>query len=415
MKNIPRFIPSLTIKDMGTAFFAPRKGGECRDPLIDFAKQFAEYIGVSYAIPAPSARGALKGILHALALPGGGEVILPSLVFHCIPSIFLEFGLKLRFVDIDPKTQCIDIDRIESAVTSTTVAIFPVHLYGRACNMEKIKAIADRYGLVIIEDCAQSCGTYYSGKRVGSFGQAAIFSFSPHKNLSVLGMGMAVTGSYDLAVKIGSWLEQKPRIGNVALTKKIFYSAGMRLVTRPWFWDPIMTTILKLFDSRGIDLIEVLTNESSHTHTVAQRISSCMPKSLYGKIGMLQLKKLDALNRMRIHNGNKLYEYLQGLFGIELPAPARFGENIFSTFVIRVNNRPRFRNRLRRLGVDTHGGDMSVGPCLLGAKSLTEAENAFDAAKRIVHLPIYPQMRESDLLRVAQAIKIVLRDQVKQG
>ena len=409
MKNIPRFIPSLMVKDIKTAFFAPLKGGGCPDSLIDFAKQFAEYIGVSYAIPAPSARVALRGIMRALALPPGGEVILPSLVFHCIPDIFLELGLKLRFVDIDPKTYCIDIDRIESAITSATVAIFPVHLYGRSCNMEKLKAIADRYGLIIIEDCAQSCGALYSGKRTGSFGQAAIFSFSAHKNLSALGMGMAVTSSYDLAVKISSWMEQIPSMGNVAITKDILYAAGMRLVTRPWFWDPVMVVTLKFFDRWGIDLIEVLTNEPLNRDKV-EKIISYMPGPLYGRIGLSQLRQLDVLNQARICNGNRLFEYLQGISDIELPVLADSGENIYSSFVIRVNNRQMFRNRLRRSGIDTHGGNMSIGPYLLGDRGALQAKAAFDAVNRMVHLPVYPELKEPDLFKIAQAVKTVSQE-----
>ncbi|MHB8154892.1 MAG: DegT/DnrJ/EryC1/StrS family aminotransferase [Candidatus Omnitrophota bacterium] len=404
MKQIPRFIPSLTVGDIRSALFA---AGD--DSLADFAKQFGKYVGVSFAIPAPSARVALKGILCALGLPRGGQVIMPSLIFHCIPGIFLELGLQPCFVDIDPKTYCIDIERIELAVTSSTVAIFPVHLYGRVCDMQRIKEIANRHNLIIIEDCAQACGVFYSGKRAGSFGQAAIFSFSPHKNLSVLGMGMAVTDSYDLAVKISSWMEQIPSMGNIALTKDILYAAGMRLVTRPWFWNPVMSPILRLFDRGSIDLIEVLTNEHPGGHK-ARRIISYMPGPLHGRIGISQLRWLDVLNQDRVRNGNKLFEYLQGISGIELSALVAPGENIYSSFVIRVKNRQVFRSRLRRFGIDTHGGNMSIGPYLLGDNVSMQAKNAFDAVNRMVHLPVYPELKEPDLLKIAQAVKAVSQE-----
>lgn len=404
MKLIPRYVASFTASDIAATLFS-QKRSQPQDPLSDFAREFAGYIGVSYAIPSPSGREALRAILHALALPPGGEVILPSLIFHCIPAIFAEFGLQPCFVDIDPRTYCIDATRIESAITPSTVALFPVHLYGRACNMELIKHIADRYRLVIIEDCAQSCGALYLGKRLGNFGQAAIFSFSPHKNLSVLGMGMAVTGSSDLAKKITSRLERVPRIGDVALAREISYVVAMRFVTHPWFWDPFMATALRVFDALGIDLIGALTNESKHSHKAVRRICSYMPKSSHGKIGLFQLPKLDALNRIRVHNGDTLLRYLEGVSGIGLPAPSRPGENIYSTFVIQVKDRQRFRKRLRRLGVDTHEGDMSVGPNVSGFIKPLEAKNAFDAVTRVVHLPVYPGLKELDLFKIAQSVK----------
>ncbi|MDD5560796.1 MAG: DegT/DnrJ/EryC1/StrS family aminotransferase [Candidatus Omnitrophica bacterium] len=407
MKNIPRFIPSLTINDIRSTLFTRRHNAGSKDSLAVFTKQFADYIGVSCAVPTPSARVALKWILHALELPKGGEVILPSLIFHCIPAIFREFGLQPRFVDIDPKTYCIDTDRIEPVITSSTVAIFPVHLYGRVCDMRRIKAIAARYNLVIIEDCAQSCGASYSGKRAGSFGQAAIFSFSPHKNIPVLGMGMAVTGSYALAEKISSWMKQSPCIGSIALTKNILYAAGMRFVTRPWFWDSIMSFVLNLFDRCGIDLIEALTSESPGNDKSSSKGISYLPTPFYGKIGLSQLLRLELLNQKRIYNGNKLLEYLQDIAGIELPVAAGSGENIYSSFVIRTDNRQLFRSRLRKIGIDTHGGNMSVGPHLLGFQEANECKNAFDAVKRMVHLPVYPEMEDSDLSKIAKAVKTV--------
>jgi dTDP-4-amino-4,6-dideoxygalactose transaminase len=400
MKQIPRFIPSLTVQDIMSGLFSLRN-----DSQADFSQQFAKYIGANYAIPAPSARVALKGILRALGLPRAGEVILPSLVFGCIPEIFIEYGLEPRFVDIDPKTYCIDTDRIESAVTSSTVAIFPVHLYGRVCNMGRIKELAERHNLVIIEDCAQACGASYSGKRAGSLGQAAIFSFSAHKNLSVLGMGMAVTNSYDLAVKISSWMEQIPGMGDIALTKNILYAVGMRLVTRPWFWNSIMSPTLKLFDSQGIDLIEALTNEPSDSRKSSGK-AYYMPGSFHARIGLSQMRQLDVLNQERIRNGDKLLEYLQGIPGIELSAPDDSGRNIYSSFVIRVKNRQLFRNRLRRFGIDTHGGNMAIGPYLLGDHGSIQAKNAFDAVSCMVHLPVYPGLTKHDLFKIARAVRL---------
>ena len=403
MKKIPRFIPSFTLRELVSALFS-HKRTDGPNILQRFAEEFAKYIDVSFAVPAPSARIALAGLLHALELPKQGEVILPSLIFHVIPVIFKKFGLRVRFVDINPSTYCIDTNQLAEAITPSTVAIMPVHLYGRACNMDVIMDIAKKYNLVIIEDCAQGCGAWYAGKRLGSFGQGAIFSFHHHKNLPVLGCGMLVTNSRELAAKASSWMEQFPRMGIAALTKQVVYATGTYLVTRSLFWDNIMHPVLSLCNWIGFDLIELLTSESPISEERIGATAAFMPRLLHGRIGLAQLEKIDELNQKRIRNGDKLLEYLQDIPGLEVPAFAPERENIYTTFVVRVQNRQEFRRRMLNFGVDTHPGNMFVGPHLPGFQGRGNCEIAADAVRRMVHLPIYPQMGESDVVRVAKSV-----------
>lgn len=404
MKQIPRFKSSLTVKELARAAFFREKIASGDDALGAFAKQFAQYIGTPYAVPAPLARVALRAILHVLDLPQKGEVILPSLTFHCIPAMFQKLGLKPRFVDIKPDTYCMDTDQLEEAITSSTVAIVPVHLYGRACDMKTIMEVAKRYNLAVIEDCAQSCGASYSGKRLGSFGQGAIFSFHPHKNISVLGAGMLTTNSKEIAVKAASWMKQFPLMGKTVLTKRILYVIGMRFVTQPWFWNIIMAPGLRFGAWAGVDMIELLTSEIPGWKGRSAKPSWFMPRSFHGRVGLSQLKVLDDLNRRRIRNGNQLLENLRGILEIKIPSRAPEGENIYPTFVIQVKDRQEFRRRMRRFGVDTHGGNMFVGPHLPGLEGTGKCEIAADAIQHMVHLPVYPQMSEADIKRVAEAV-----------
>ncbi len=407
IKQIPRFKSSLTAKELIKATFPHEKiAGD--EALVTFTKQFAQYIGVPYAVFAPLARVALNAILHEVDLPQKGEVILPSLTFHCVPAMFQKLGLRPRFVDIKPDTYCMDTDQLEEAITSSTVAIVPVHLYGRACDMKTIMEVAERYNLAVIEDCAQSCGAVYSGKRLGSFGQGAIFSFHPHKNISVLGAGMLTTNSKEIADKTTSWMKQFPLMSKVVLAKRIFYVLGMHFVTQSWFWNSIMAPALRFGDWAGVDMIELLTSELPEQKGRSIKPNWFMPRPFHGRVGLSQLNTLDDLNNRRIHNGNQLLESLRDVPGIKIPSRAPEGENVYPTFVIRVKDRKEFRRRMRRFGVDTHGGNMFVGPHLSGLEGTGKCEIASEAIEHMVHLPVYPQMNEEDIKWVSEvAIKSI--------
>lgn len=405
IKRIPRHRPSLTIGESASTLFRDRGS---QDAMGRFAGRFAEYIGVSHAIPAPSAREALASVLHALHLPAGGEVIMPALTFHSIPAMFRRFGLRLRFVDIDPDTYCLNPAGLEQAVNPATVAIAPVHLYGRGSEMDVISEVADRHGLAVIEDCAQGCGCRFGGQKLGSFGDAGVFSFHPEKNLSALWAGMVTTNSAELAAGVSEYLSGLPPLGVWNLTRRWLTSLGMDLVTQPWVWTGLMAPSLQLCFLLGFDPIEMLTSETAEGGTDMDRDARRMPRPIQAVIGMSQLAKVDEANRLRIRNGERLRNRLSGLSGIQIPGPAPEGQNIYLTFVITVDDRDDFRRRMLRKGIDTHPGNMFVGPRLPGLEGTGEDHHAAQAVRRMVHLPVYPQMSIEDIDQVADAIFHVL-------
>lgn len=168
-----------------------------------FEKAFAEYCGVKHCVGVGNGLDALMLALKALGIGEGDEVIVPSNTFIATALAVTYTGAKPVFVDPKPETFNIDPGKIEAAVTSRTKAIIPVHLYGQACDMDPILEIAGRYHLYVVEDCAQAHGAEYKGRKVGTFGDAAGFSFYPGKNLGALGdAGAAVTNDPALAEKI---------------------------------------------------------------------------------------------------------------------------------------------------------------------------------------------------------------------
>ena len=162
--------------------------------VTEFENAFANYCGCAYGIGVNSGTSALHLALAAFGIGPGDEVVTTAFTFIATVAAITYVGARPVLVDVDPETLTIDPDRLERAVTPRTRAIIPVHLYGQPADMEPILAVADRHGLIVIEDAAQAHGAEYHGRRVGSLGNAACFSFYPSKNLGAVGdAGMVVT------------------------------------------------------------------------------------------------------------------------------------------------------------------------------------------------------------------------------
>jgi dTDP-3-amino-3,4,6-trideoxy-alpha-D-glucose transaminase len=164
------------------------------DRVEAFERHFAGYVGVRHCVGVNSGTDAIGLALRACGVGPGDEVITASMTAAGTGMGILLAGAEPRFVEVDPVTRCIDPDAIEAAVGPRTAAIVPVHLHGRPADMSRVMAVAERHELVVIEDCAQAHGATdtASGRRAGSFGTAASFSFYPTKNLGCAGDGGAV-------------------------------------------------------------------------------------------------------------------------------------------------------------------------------------------------------------------------------
>lgn len=168
-----------------------------------FEAAFAEYCHTNHCIGCGNGLDALILVLKAWDIGAGDEVIVPSNTFIATALAVTYVGATPVFVEPDIRTYNIDPDKIEEKITAKTKAIMPVHLYGQPCDMGPIMAIAEKHGLYVLEDCAQAHGATYKGQVIGSFGDAAGFSFYPGKNLGALGdAGAVVTDDEALAVKV---------------------------------------------------------------------------------------------------------------------------------------------------------------------------------------------------------------------
>lgn len=169
----------------------------------NFENAFAKFCNVNGCVGVGNGLDALMLSLKALGVGVGDEVIVPSNTYIATALAVTYVGATPVFVEPDIRTFNIDPTKIEQAITKKTKVIMPVHLYGQPCDMDPIINIAKKHGLYIVEDCAQAHGAIYKDKKVGSFGDAAGFSFYPGKNLGALGdAGAAVSNNKELITKI---------------------------------------------------------------------------------------------------------------------------------------------------------------------------------------------------------------------
>ncbi|MGQ9649739.1 MAG: DegT/DnrJ/EryC1/StrS family aminotransferase [Phycisphaerae bacterium] len=191
--------------------------------LPQFEKVFAEYVGSRYAVAVNSGTSALHLCIRAIGLKPGEEVITTPFSFIASSNCILFEGGKPVFVDIHPETWNIDPDLIEAAITPRTRAILPVDVFGHIADMPRIRQIADKHGLCVIEDSCEALGATLNGKKAGTFGDAGVFGFYPNKQMTTGEGGMIVTDNQeirDLAVSMrsqgrgsgGGWLAHE-RLG----------------------------------------------------------------------------------------------------------------------------------------------------------------------------------------------------------
>jgi dTDP-4-amino-4,6-dideoxygalactose transaminase len=179
-----------------------------------FEAQFAEHCGAEHCVGVASGTAALAIGLRAAGVGRGDEVVVPAHTYIATALAVLHTGARPVFCDVEDDTGLMDPDSAAAAVSGRTAAIVPVHLYGQACDMDQIGALARRHGLLLLEDAAQAHGATWRGRTVGSIGTAAAFSFYPSKNLGALGDGGAICTSD------GAIAERARRLRNLGQRRK---------------------------------------------------------------------------------------------------------------------------------------------------------------------------------------------------
>ena len=329
-----------------------------------FESEFATYCGVEHAIGVSDGTNAVQLALRACGISPGDEVITVSHTFIATIEAILLAGATPVFVDVDPQTFTMDASQVENRITPKTRAILPVHLYGQCADMDPILEIARRHDLYVIEDACQAHGAEYKGRKAGSLGDIAAFSFYFTKNLGAYGEGGMVTTK------------------NAELARRI-----------------------KMLRDHG--------SEKRYFHEYLGW--NARLDELQAAVLRIKLPHLDQWNDQRRQNAALYHKSLEQL-GLVLPSEAPYNRHVYHLYVIRTPQREAMRQYLNAQGIGT-GIHYPVPNHLQkpleefgygrGSLPVTEA-----IADEILSLPMYAELSQSQIERVAQVIQEFIRESV---
>jgi len=337
--------------------------------VTDFEEGFARYCGAGHGVAVTSGTTALHLAFAALGLASGDEVIIPAVTHVAVANMVALTGAKPVLVDVDPTHWTLDPQSLEAAITARTKAVVVVHLYGHPVDMDPVLAIADRHGLTVIEDAAEAHGAEYRGKRTGSLGHVACFSFYANKIITTGEGGMIVTSDEAIAEKARKLRNQADEPGNT----RRFWHAEMGYNYR-------------------------MTN-------------------LQAAVGLAQLERLDEFIARHRRTADQYRNGLSGVSGLTLQAEEPWAKNVYWMYSVLVDpdsgtSPDDVASNLRSRGIDTrpffvpiHRQGSYEGQ--YPSESYPVAERAAETG---LNLPSGNELTESDIARVVEAIKSAMTD-----
>jgi perosamine synthetase len=351
MRDIPVAKPIIDRKDIKAVVRVMKSGGLAQGPQVaSFEGKFSELVDGRNCVAVNSGTSALHLALLSLGIGPGDEVIVPSFTFAATANSVALTGATPVFVDIDPLTYNIDPTLIESAITKHTKAIQVVHLYGLPADMNSILAIAQKHDLLVVEDAAQAHLASIQGKPVGTFGDAAAFSFYPTKNMTSGEGGMIVL--------------KNPEHARVC---KLLRNQGME----KRYQNEVVGFNLRMTD-------------------------------IHAAIGISQLEKVHNWTKVRQENANFLNEKISS---VVTPFVPEGFTHVFHQYTVRVaKHRDEFSAKLNELGIGNSVYYPTQVHKLPSFDLKLELKHTEDATMQVLSLPVHPSLSKKDLNRIADAV-----------
>lgn len=349
----------------------------------EFEKVFAEYVGAKYAVAVNSCTAAMHIALVAKGIGEGDEVISTPMTFCSTINTIVHTGAKPVLVDIDSKTGLIDVDKIEAAITEKTKAIVPVHYAGQSCDMDKINAIAEKYGLFVLEDCAHALSTEYKGRKIGSMGNACAYSFYVTKNISTAEGGMLTTDDEEL-------YEKASVLSLHGMSKNAWSRYG----------------------TKGDWKYEVCDPGFKYNLT-----------DIAAALGIAQMNKLDEMQAIRTEYAEMYNKAFDEIDGITYLKDNGLGKNSAHLYVIQIDkdkfniDRDAFIGLLKdyNIGTSVHFIPICMHPYYINNFGYKKGD--FPATEKmfegIISLPLYPSMSREDVMYVIEAVREIAREHAK--
>jgi perosamine synthetase len=320
-------------------------------------ENFSQYVGSKYAVSVSNGTVALHLALLALGISASDEVLVPSLTYIASVNAISYVGAHPVFVDSLESTWQLNSDDLESRITQKTKAIMVVHLYGCACDMDKILSIAEKYNLLVIEDCAEAIGTFYKGKHVGLFGNISTFSFFGNKTLTTGEGGMVITN-------------------DLILSERAKHFKGQGLVTNQEYWHDVIGYNYRM------------TN-------------------ICAAIGVAQLEKIEEI---LIKKRNVAEFHRKNLKGLPLYLHKEPAEIVHSYWMCTIlledsNNRDLLRKHMSDRGVETRPTFYPVHTMPMYSRHSHTYPVAEKIARSGINLPSWPDLTQEQLTLIVSEIK----------
>jgi len=336
--------------------------------VSEFEEKFAGIVERKHAISVINGSAALETAITVLDLQKGDEVILPTFTIISCVAPLIRIGVIPVFIDADPLTWNMVTNQIEDKITSRTKAIMAVHIYGLPVDMDPILSLADKYGLIIIEDAAEAHGLHYNGRICGAIGDISIFSFYPNKLITTGEGGMIVTDDNSLAEKCRS-------------LRNLCFQPGKRFIHEELGWNFRMT-------------------------------------NMQAALGLAQIERLDEFVEKKRHMGQRYTALLSGLDNIQLPLNRTdYAENIYWVYGLVLNdqlsdNAETIMKKLKQFGIGTRPffWPMHEQPVL--KKYGIYNNDSFPVAERIArrgfYIPSGLALTDADMKYVSEAIHSII-------
>lgn len=355
--------------------------------VLEFEKEFAEFLGVKHAISVGNGTDALVVALKAMGIGEGDEVITTPFTFFATAEAISAVGATPVFVDVNKEDFNIDATKIEEKITNKTKAIIPVHIFGQCADMDSINEIAKKHNLFVVEDACQAIGGKYKGKRIGSLGDVACFSFFPTKNLGCAGDGgMIVTDNDEIAI-IARALRTHGSGENGQKAFNLLNNIEENIATSEGANDTVYNP-LKYYNY----LIGFNTRLDA----------------IQAAILRVKLKEIDKWNARRREIVN---EYNEAFKDVDLVTPYCNDniEHVYHMYILQSENREEVLTKLKEKGVAT--GVYYPIPLHLQKvyKDLGYNEGDMPVSEYLSHrtfaIPVYPELNEEQIKYIIDSVK----------
>lgn len=366
-KLIPVFRPSITQEEIDAVTEVMKSGWLGLGPVTEqFEQALAKDFGVEHVIALNSGTAALHLAVNLLNLKPDDEVIVPTVTFVSTAHVVGYCGAKVVFADVEEDTLCINMDDVRRKINERTRAIIPVHYAGHPCELSELHDLARERNLTIVEDAAHACGAKYEGKKIGSLSPMTCFSFHAVKNLTC-GEGGAISTNNSL------WARKLREMRWLGISKDTYTRSAPERVYAWQYW----------------------VNELGYKYHM---------HDLSAAIGIVQLKRLEENNEKRRRIVQRYMEGFTGHTWIELPPERKNVTSSWHIFHIKVPDRDRLIAHLKRCGIapGVHYYPIHMHPYY--AELNSQCPIAEEIWKRILSLPMFPDMTGEQIDRVIEAV-----------